>query len=183
MQLALGAGDRVRLMAGGKTKDGKHRLSNGSLMTVQGFTKRGDIIVDHGWVIDRDFGHLSHGYVVTSHASQGLTVDKVFVGVSSESFPATYQRTAYVALTRGREQAQIYTDDRNELLKAVSRADEPMSATELSESPQQTPALPARLMKRLGFNRGFSVYDGRQNPSQPGVGNDHMNERGLDHAG
>ncbi len=183
MQLALGAGDRVRLMAGGKTKDGKHRLSNGSLMTVQGFTKRGDIIVDHGWVIDRDFGHLSHGYVVTSHASQGVTVDKVFVGVSSESFPATYQRTAYVALTRGREQAQIYTDDRNELLKAVSRADEPMSATELSESPQQTPALPARLMKRLGFNRGFSVYDGRENPSQPGVGNDHMNERGLDHAG
>ena len=182
-QLALGVGDRIRLTAGGKTKDGKHRLSNGSLMTVQGFTKRGDIIVDHGWVIDRDFGHLSHGYVVTSHASQGVTVDKVFVGVSSESFPATYQRTAYVALTRGREQAQIYTDDRNELLKAVSRADEPLSATELSESPQQNPALPARLMKRLGFTRGFSVFDGRQNSPQPGIGNEHMNERGLDHAG
>ena len=157
MQLALGVGDRVRLTAGGKTKDGKHRLSNGSLMTVEGFTKRGDLIVDHGWVIDRDFGHLSHGYVVTSHASQGVTVDKVFVGVSSESFPATYQRTAYVALTRGREQAQIYTDDRNELLKAVSRKDEPLSATELSESPQENPPLSARLMKRLKFARGFSV--------------------------
>jgi hypothetical protein len=36
-----------------------------------GFTRRGDIIVDHGWVIDRDFGHLTHGYVLTSHASQG----------------------------------------------------------------------------------------------------------------
>ncbi len=79
-QLALAVGDRVRVTAGGKTKDGKHRLSNGSLLTVQGFTKRGDIIVDHGWVIDRDFGHLTHGYVVTSHASQGVTVDKVFVG-------------------------------------------------------------------------------------------------------
>jgi conjugative relaxase-like TrwC/TraI family protein len=182
-QLALSVGDRVRITAGGKTKDGNHRLSNGSLMTVEGFTKRGDIIVDHGWVIDRDFGHLSHGYVVTSHASQGVTVDKVFVGVSSESFPATYQRTAYVALTRGREQAQIYTDDRNELLKAVSRKDEPLSATELSESPQQNPALPAQLMRRLGFNRGFSVFDGRQNSSQPGIGDEHMNERGLDHAG
>ncbi len=96
-QFALAVGDRVRVTAGGKTKDGKHRLSNGSLLTVQGFTKRGDIIVDHGWVIDRDFGHLTHGYAVTSHASQGVTVDKVFVGVSSESFPATYQRTAYVA--------------------------------------------------------------------------------------
>ena len=100
-QFALAVGDRVRITAGGKTKDGKHRLSNGSLLTVQGFTKRGDIIVDHGWVIDRDFGHLTHGYVVTSHASQGVTVDKVFIGMSSESFPATYQRTAYVAVTRG----------------------------------------------------------------------------------
>ena len=180
--LALGVGDRIRLTAGGKTKDGEHRLSNGSLLTVQGFTKRGDIIVDHGWTIDRDFGHLSHGYVVTSHASQGVTVDKVFVGVSSESFPATYQRTAYVALTRGREQAQIYTDDKNELLRAVHRTDEPLSATELAED-QQKPALPVRLMKRLGFSRGFSVVDGRQNLSQPGVGNNHMNERGLDHGG
>jgi conjugative relaxase-like TrwC/TraI family protein len=183
VQLALGVGDRIRLTAGGKTKDSEHRLSNGSLLTVQGFTKRGDVIVDHGWIIDRDFGHMSHGYVVTSHASQGVTVDKVFVGVSSESFPATYQRTAYVALTRGREQAQIYTDDRNELLKAIRRTDEPLSATELSEDQQQKPALPARLMKRLGFARGFSVDDGRQNLSQPGVSNDHMNERGLDHAG
>ena len=106
-------------------------MSNGSLLTVQGFTKRGDIIVDHGWVIDRDFGHLTHGYVVTSHASQGVTVDKVFVGMSSESFPATYQRTAYVAVTRGKEQALIFTDDREELLKAISRPDDPLSATEL----------------------------------------------------
>jgi len=182
MQMPLAVGDRVRLTAGGKTKDGEHRLSNGSLLTVQGFTKRGDLIVDRGWIIDRDFGHLSHGYVVTSHASQGVTVDKVFVGISSESFPATYQRTAYVALTRGKEEAQIFTDDRDELLKVVGRTDEPLSATELSDD-QQTPALAARLMKHLGFARGFSVFDGRQNLSQPGVGNDHMNERGLDHAG
>ncbi len=83
-QLTLAVGDRVRITAGGKTKDGKHRLSNGSLLDVKGFTSRGDIIVNHGWVIDRDFGHLTFGYVVTSHASQGVTVDKVFVGMSGE---------------------------------------------------------------------------------------------------
>ena len=148
----------MRITAGGKTKDGKHRLSNGSLLTVQGFTKRGDIIVDHGWVIDRDFGHLTHGYVVTSHASQGVTVDKVFVGMSSESFPATYQRTAYVAVTRGKEQAQIFTDDRKELLKAISRPDDPMSATELAESTQQKPTLQDRLTKHLAFARGLAAF-------------------------
>jgi conjugative relaxase-like TrwC/TraI family protein len=181
--LALGAGDRVRVTSGGKTKDGKHRLSNGALVTVQGFTRRGDIIVDHGWVIDRDFGHLTHGYVVTSHASQGVTVDKVFVGVASESFPSTYERTAYVSLTRGKEQAEVYTDDRDELLRAVSRLDEPLSAMELSESAQQELASPDRITNRRRFARGHSVFDGRQNSSQPAIGNELTSERGLGHAG
>ena len=138
-QLALAVGDAVRVTAGGKTKDGKHRLSNGSLLTVQGFTKRGDIVVNHGWVIDRDFGHLTHGYCITSHASQGVTVDKVFIGMSSESFPATTERTGYVAITRGREQVQIFTNDRKELLHALTRPDDPMSATELAESTKHKP--------------------------------------------
>lgn len=168
-QFALAVGDRVRVTAGGKTKDGKHRLSNGSLLTVQGFTKHGDIVVDHGWVIDRDFGHLTHGYVVTSHASQGVTVDKVFVGISSESLPATCQRTAYVAVTRGKEQAQVFTDDRKELLKAVMRPDDPMSATELA-----TPALPkqslgTRLKQRLAFARGVGVFASRNDAQQQGM--------------
>ena len=169
-QLALAVGDRVRVTAGGKTKDGKHRLSNGSLLTVQGFTKRGDIIVDHGWVIDRDFGHLTHGYVVTSHASQGVTVDKVFVGMSSESFPATYQRTAYVAVTRGKEQAQIFTDDRKELLKAVSRPDDPLSATELAEITQtETDGCADRLTKHLALAGVAAVLRQRHDFIQPGM--------------
>jgi ATP-dependent exoDNAse (exonuclease V) alpha subunit len=174
MQLSLAVGDRVRITAGGKTKDGKHRLSNGSLLSVQGFSKRGDIIVDHGWVIDRDFGHLSHGYVVTSHASQGVTVDKVFVGVSSESFPATYQRTAYVAVTRGKEQALIFTDNRNDLLKAISRPDDPLSATEISKDTQKKPRLRGRLRKQISLAGDAAVLRQRQDSIQPGGDRDGM---------
>jgi len=165
VQVALGVGDRIHITAGGKTKDGKHRLSNGSLMTVQGFTKRGDIIVDHGWVIDRGFGHMTHGYVVTSHASQGMTVDKVFVGLSSESLPATNQRTAYVAVTRGKVQAQIFTDDRYELLRAMKRLDNPMSATELAGKPSKKPTPRRQKGKRLAVTRGFGSMN---NGPQPG---------------
>ena len=129
--------------------DGKHRLSNGSLLTIQRFTKRGDIVVDHGWVIGKDFGHLTHGYVVTSHASQGVTVDKVFIGMSSESFPATTERTGYVSVTRGKEQVQIFTDDRKELLRAISRPDDPLSATELADSAQPKPGLRDRMAEHL----------------------------------
>jgi conjugative relaxase-like TrwC/TraI family protein len=181
-QLALAVSDRVRVTAGGKTKDEKHRLSNGSLLSVQGFTRRGDVIVDHGWVIDRDFGHLTHGYVTTSHASQGVTVDKVFVSMSSQSFPATCQRTAYVAVTRGKEQAIIFTDDRAELLKAISRPDDPLSATELSGSTQQQPSVQGRPMKRLASARGQAAFGKRPGFMPPGAVNDGAADRGTDHA-
>jgi conjugative relaxase-like TrwC/TraI family protein len=178
-QLALAAGDRVRITAGGKTRDGK-KLSNGSLFTVQGFNRRGDIIVDRGWVIDRDFGHLTHGYVVTSHASQGATVDKVFIGMSSESVPATNQRTAYVAVTRGRELAQIFTDDRTELLKAMSRPDDPISATQLAESTNGKAGSHNRLAKHLTTAQQLDAVRLQHHLMQQ-ANTRNQPDRGLDH--
>ncbi len=179
-QLALAKGDRIRVTAGGKTKDGKHKLSNGALLTVEGFTKRGDIIVDHGWVIDKDWGHLTYGFCITSHASQGVTVDKVFIGMSSESFGATNQRTGYVAITRAKSQALIFTDDREALLKAVSRPDDPLSATELAGA-QEKPVRPARLMKRMSFVRDVSISGNGHGSMPPVVTEDLTKDRGMDH--
>ena len=149
--LSLAVGDRIRVTAGGTTKDGKHRLSNGVLFTVEGFTVQGDIKVNDGWVIDREFGHLTHGYVTTSHASQGATVNKVFVAIDSESMKATDQRTAYVAVTRGKEQAMIFTDDHLELLKAAQRTDTSLTATELVDS--KTPPAQVFANRRMGRHR------------------------------
>ena len=132
-QLSLAANDRVRITVNGKTKDGKHRLNNGDLFTVKGFTPQGDVIVGNGWVISKDFGHLDYGYAVTSQAAQGKTVDKIFLGISSQSFGATNQRSAYVSLTRGRMQAVVFTDSKADLLRAVQHPDSPISATEFAE--------------------------------------------------
>ena len=132
-------------------------------------------------MIDHDFGHLTHGYVATSHASQGATVDKVFVGISHESFPATGQRTAYVAVTRGKEQAMIFTDDRMELLKAAGRPDEPLSATELAQPTPDKPTLKDR-MKRLSFARGLGVFASRSDATQSVPSRDAAAQREIDHA-
>jgi conjugative relaxase-like TrwC/TraI family protein len=156
--LSLAVKDRVRVTANGWDKSGKHRLANGSLFTVQGFTPQGDPIVDRGWVIEKNFGHLAHGYVVTSHAAQGKTVDKVFVGISSQSFPAANQKSFYVPVTRGREQAVIFTDDKKELLRAVQRPDQPLSATELAESYRRKPKFRQRLHKLLAFCRRAASF-------------------------
>jgi hypothetical protein len=158
-QLGLAIGDRLRITAGGKTKEGKHRLNNGSLFTIQGFTLRGDIVVNHGWVIDRDFGHVALGYAVTSHASQGKTVDKVLIGQSSLSFPASNARQWYVSVSRGREQALVFTDDKEALLKAVERPDQRLSATEFVQTRQRKPALRARLNKHLAFVHRLATFE------------------------
>jgi conjugative relaxase-like TrwC/TraI family protein len=181
MQLAVSIGDRVRLTAGGKTRDGKHRLTNGSFMTIHGFTKRGDIIVDHGWVIDKDFGHLAHGYVVTSYASQGATMDKVFVAISSESVPATNQRSAYVAVTRGREQAVIFTDDRRALLDAMMRPDKPLSASELAEEQPAKPGRRRHQMKRLAVAPGLGPLAAKNNALRSKAAKGSTSQQEMDH--
>jgi hypothetical protein len=103
---------------------------------------------------------------VTSHASQGATVDKVFIGLSSDSFPATNERTGYVAVTRGKEQALIFTDDKDSLLKAMSRPDDPLSASEVAESKQQATPVKARrpLSPALPLLGRGDYRDSRQQP-------------------
>jgi len=181
-QLAVAEGDRIRLTANGTTKDGKHKLRNGGLMTVRGFTAQGDVIVDHGWVITRDWGHIAAGYAITSEGSQGKTVDKVFVGLSSQSFPAGNTRRFYVPVTRGKEQALVFTDDKQELLKAVQRADEPLSATELFEAQKKKPTLRQRLGKNLALRRRQAAFDRTRERSPADGKRTHSLDRDLGHA-
>lgn len=128
--LPLAAGDAVRITRNGTTADGRHRLNNGAVFTVKGFTRAGDLMLRNGWRIAKDYGHLAHAYAVTSHASQGKTVDRVIIGLSSVSHPAASREGLYVAVSRGRERATLFTDDRQGLLEAVSRSDERLTATE-----------------------------------------------------
>ena len=180
-RLQLAAGDRIRVTANGTDRSGQHRLSNGALFTVQGFTPRGDAIVDRGWVIDRDFGHIAHGYAVTSHASQGKTVHKVFIAQSSQSFPATNQRSFYVPVTRGKEMAVVFTDDKKALLKAVQRPDEPLSATEFTQACSRRRPLRPRLGKHLAYLRRLAVFAQTHEPRQPGLQRAPQPQRGYGH--
>jgi len=147
-KLSLAAGDMIRITQNGKTADGKHRLNNGSLHQVQDFDAQGNIVLANGWTIGKEFGFIDYGYVVTSHASQGMTVDRVFVGQSSDSYPASSREQFYVSCSRGRESVTVYTDDKEALLAAVRHSDERLSATELvaggrsySRSPSSMPSL------------------------------------------
>jgi len=129
-KLAVSQGDLIRITRNGHSADGKHGLYNGSRYTIKGFTRSGDIVLHNGWKIAKDFGHFTHGHVVTSHASQGKSVKRVFIAQSADSFGASSREQFYVSVSRGKAQATIYTDDREALLEAVSHGDDRLTATE-----------------------------------------------------
>jgi ATP-dependent exoDNAse (exonuclease V) alpha subunit len=67
--------------------------------------------------------HLDHGYAVTSHSSQGQTADRVLIHVDTElaAKDLLNNRMAYVAVSRGQWDAQIFTNDRSALANALGR--------------------------------------------------------------
>ncbi|MBX9787802.1 MAG: relaxase domain-containing protein [Pirellulales bacterium] len=130
-ELSLAAGDQIRITRNGFTADGKHRLDNGALYKVKAFDAAGNIVLANGWAVAKDYGFLDYGHVVTSYASQGRTVQRVFVAQGHESMPASSLEQFYVSASRGKERVTIYTGNKRELLEAVSKSDERITAMEL----------------------------------------------------
>lgn len=128
--IQIAPGDLIRITHNGTTADGEHRLDNGAIYTVKGFEKGGNLRLANGWIIGREFGHFTHGYAVTSYASQGRTVDHVFIAEGEESLPAASNPQFYVSVSRARRSATIYTHDKAALREAIDRSDDRLTATE-----------------------------------------------------
>jgi ATP-dependent exoDNAse (exonuclease V) alpha subunit len=82
--------------------------------------------------------HLDHGYAVTSHSSQGQTAERVLVHVDTEQAgeKLVNRRLAYVAVSCGCYDAQIYTNDKSHLTEQLSREVSHRTATEPSQVQQ-----------------------------------------------
>jgi ATP-dependent exoDNAse (exonuclease V) alpha subunit len=80
--------------------------------------------------------HLDYGYAVTSHSSQGQTADRVVVHVEMERAgeKLVNRRFVYVALSRGRHDAQLYTDDKGKQAHMLDRDVSHRSALERDNS-------------------------------------------------
>jgi conjugative relaxase-like TrwC/TraI family protein len=115
-------GDRIQFRAPLTEK----RVANGELATI---TKIGDeelsVKLDSGREVSFEpqrFRHIDHGYAVTSHSSQGTTVDRVLINADTrESEMLLNDRMGYVAVSRAREDAMIYTNSIEELRSALDR--------------------------------------------------------------
>src|SRR6266403_2639679 len=65
--------------------------------------------------------HLDQGISVTSHASQGKTVDNVIVSAPVAAFAQVSQAQLYVSMSRARRSMHLLTDCKEALREAVCR--------------------------------------------------------------
>src|SRR6266568_2523072 len=121
---SFSVGDRVQFTAPANDM----KLANRELGTIEriGGDGRFSLKMDGGRTVELDphrHPHLDHGYVVTSHASQGQTADRVLIHVDTESGAKELlnSRMAYVSVSRGRYDAQIYTNSVAALGRELSR--------------------------------------------------------------
>lgn len=118
------------------------KVANRELGTVEAIGQDGQmrLKMDGGRDVQlgpREHPHLDHGYAVTSHSSQGQTAERVLIHVDTElaAKDLLNSRMAYVAVSRGANDAQLYTKDRAKLPEALGH--------DVSHESAHTPAIKA----------------------------------------
>jgi ATP-dependent exoDNAse (exonuclease V) alpha subunit len=134
---AFSEGDRIQFTAPSKDL----HVANRQLGIVEKINDTGDVQIrtDSGREVAfniREHPHLDYGYAMTGHSSQGQTAERVLIHVDTDQSELLINnRFAYVAVSRGQYDAEIYTNDRSELARDLSRDLTERTATE-SQEPQ-----------------------------------------------
>jgi conjugative relaxase-like TrwC/TraI family protein len=136
---AFSKGDRVQFTAPYK----EQHVANRELGIIEKMDAGGNLQLrmDSGRSVAfnvKEHPHLDHGYAVTSHSSQGQTADRVLVHVDTEQAgeKLVNRRLAYVAVSRGRYDAQLYTSHKGHLTEQLSRDVSHRSAMEPGRTQQ-----------------------------------------------
>jgi conjugative relaxase-like TrwC/TraI family protein len=136
VERAFSKADRIQFTA----PDKQLAVANRELGTIEAIDTNGNISLrlEDGRMVQfkaAEHRHFDHGYALTSHSSQGLTADRVLVHVDISVHPQLINsRFAYVAISRARIDAEIYTNNATNLAQKMSGNVCKSSAVEFSHS-------------------------------------------------
>jgi conjugative relaxase-like TrwC/TraI family protein len=151
-------GDRVQFTAPAS----ELKVANRELATIEQIGSDGSmrLKMDGGRAVEvdpRQHPHLDHGYAVTSHSSQGQTAERVLINVDTElaARDLLNSRMAYVAVSRGAHDAQIFTNDVAGLPRALGHEVSHAQAhvPELAVTPQ-VQEIAENIVHDMGFGIG-----------------------------
>jgi ATP-dependent exoDNAse (exonuclease V) alpha subunit len=162
---AFSAGDRVQFTAPNR----EQHIANRELGTIEKIDANGnlELRLDSGRAVAfnvKENPHLDYGYAVTSHSSQGQTDDRVLVHVDTERAGEKLinRRLAYVAVSRGRYDAQVYTNDKSHLARTLDRDVTRQTAMEQTQTPELAtqriePSSTLRQGAQQTIEQGFNI--------------------------
>jgi ATP-dependent exoDNAse (exonuclease V) alpha subunit len=154
-------GDRIQFTAPANDLKVANR-ELGTIETIDG-DGRLNLKLDSGREVELDPNrhmHLDYGYAVTSHSSQGQTADRVLINIDTElgAKDLLNSRMAYVAVSRGAHDAQIFTNDATALGTVLSRDVSHAPAIHqapLSQTIQEQPARSQEIDRGLEMGMGM----------------------------
>jgi ATP-dependent exoDNAse (exonuclease V) alpha subunit len=139
----LSAGDRIQFTAPSQ----ELKIANRDLGTIESIGRDGTmrLRMDDERKVEfspKHHPHVDHGYAVTSYSSQGQTAERVLVNVDTElaAKDLLNSRMAYVSISRGQFDAQIFTDSLEKLPKALGHDVSHQSAYQPEQSIPKIPA-------------------------------------------
>jgi hypothetical protein len=111
--------------------------------------------------------HLDYGYAMTSHSSQGETANRMLIHVDTElaAKDLLNNRMAYVSVSRGAFDAQLFTNDREKMPTALGHDLSKHSAHVTEISPEQTIATQQEIAKGPQQDRGIGLGIGFNLPA------------------
>ena len=120
----VASGDRLQLKFNGKSKEG-HAIANGELVTVRRVHVDGSLTIEDDRQTVKTLSPqqrlFNRGYAVTSYSSQGKTVDTVLLA-DAACRAATNRNQWYVAISRGRKRAIVFTDSKADLRASIEQS-------------------------------------------------------------
>jgi len=157
-------GDRIQFTAPAN----ELKIANRELGAIEAIDGAGrlNLKMDSGRSLEVDpnkHPHLDYGYAMTSHSSQGQTANRVLIHVDTQlaAKDLLNNRMAYVSVSRGAFDAQLFTNDREKLPTALGHDLSKHSAHVPEISPEQTIAPQKEIAKgpqqdrSVGLGIGF----------------------------
>jgi ATP-dependent exoDNAse (exonuclease V) alpha subunit len=160
---AFSMGDRIQFTAPNQ----ELKIANREFASIENIGANGSmhLKLDSGCNVEvgvHGFPHIDHGYAVTSHSSQGQTAERVLIHADTElgAKDLLNHRMAYVSVSRGQWDAQIFTNDRDKLVQALSHDVSHKSALQpeqaISGVPQKIRPASERVLERsMGYGLGL----------------------------
>ena len=123
-RLELRVGDSIRFTRNDRDA-GRVNGARAEVMAVDAEARTATVRGSRGQVLTlrldsaRD-RHIAHGYVDTAFAAQGRTADHVIIHADSRATNLVDQKSFYVGISRAKQSATIFTNDRAKLVSAIN---------------------------------------------------------------